>query len=67
MGMASKTMKLQIEFDTSEGTEEVSRFLGLMMDAGYEPQVRECAKQLLAEAEKRGLPIAQRLKAAIEL
>ena len=57
-----KIMKIELHFDITEGTAGVSLFLAMMMDSGYEEQVKQCAVQLLEEAEKRNLPIAAKLR-----
>jgi len=61
-----KIMRIELQFDISEGTASVSLFLAMMMDNGYAEQVRQCAQQLLAEAEKRNLPIADKLRAGLK-
>lgn len=54
---------LGIEFETSE---DFRGFCEMLTAGGYDHVVKGMAKAMLAEAERRNLPIAKKIKAALK-
>lgn len=66
--MKKKTNKLTVsmQFDLADGTDGFSKFCKALLDGGFETEVRELAHMLLAEAERRKLPVAKKIRAALK-
>ena len=57
-------LKMTVQFDLSDNAKTFGRFCKALIDGGFEDVVRGIAKELLAEAKRRNLPIAKELEAA---
>ena len=55
-------LRLAVELDMEDDPSVFGDFCAAMIAAGFGDQVRAIAKELLAEAERRNLPIAKELK-----